>query len=106
MCSDVPADLESRGSEGGQRRPPKQPVSSESKQVKDQAYAKLAVVTDEYFVSNTLGFLVDDLPDDDRFADLADAERTAALPWVMDEIIRCDGFQGWIEELGHRSAET
>jgi hypothetical protein len=88
------------------RRPPEQPVSSEYKQVKDQAYARLAVVTDEYFVSNTLGFLADDLRDDDRFADLTDAERTAVLPWVMDGLIRSDGFQGWIEALGQRSAET
>ena len=88
------------------RRPPKQRVSLKSKQVKDQAYAKLAVVTDEYFVSNTLGFLADDLCDEGRFADLTDAERTAVLPWVMDGLIRSDGFQGWIEALGQRSADT
>jgi hypothetical protein len=50
-------------------------------------------VANEYFVSNTIGYLTDDLSDDTRFAGLTDAERTAVLPWVMDRLIRTDGIQ-------------
>jgi hypothetical protein len=50
-------------------------------------------VANEYFVSNTIGYLIDDLSDDTRFAGLTDAERTAVLPWVIDRLIRADGIQ-------------
>lgn len=63
-------------------------------------------MADEYFLSNTIGYLANDLSDDARFASLTDAEQTAVLPWVMDGLIRSDGIQGWIESLGQRSAET
>jgi uncharacterized protein DUF4375 len=66
----------------------------------------LALVTDEYLVGNTIGYLADDLSDDARFADLTRAERTAVLSWVMDRLIRSDGIQSWIESLGQRSAEA
>jgi Domain of unknown function (DUF4375) len=66
----------------------------------------LGLVTDEYFVSNTIGHLADDLSDDARFAHLTDAERTAVLAWVMDGTVRSDGVQGWIESYGLRSAEA
>jgi Domain of unknown function (DUF4375) len=64
------------------------------------------VSDDDYLVSNTIGFLVDDLGDDARYGVLADVERAAVLSWVLDGLIRGDGIQGWIESLGQRSDDA
>ncbi len=61
---------------------------------------------DDYFVSNAVGHLVYDLDSDERYALLTQGQRTAALLWVLDSLIRGDGIEGWIESLGHRSDDA
>jgi Domain of unknown function (DUF4375) len=64
------------------------------------------VSDDDYFVSNAVGYLIEDLGDDERYAMMSDAQRTAALVWVLDGLIRGDGVEGWIESLGQRSDDA
>lgn len=61
---------------------------------------------DDCFVSNTVGFLSEDLSDDDRYILLSDAQKAAALIWVMDGLVRTNGIEGWIESLGQRSDDA
>ena len=61
---------------------------------------------DDYFVSNAVGFLAEDLGDDDRYMSLSDAQKAAALIWVMDGLVRTNGIEGWLESLGQRSDDA
>jgi 3-methyladenine DNA glycosylase AlkC len=58
---------------------------------------------EDYYVQNAVGHLVDDLNDDASYELLSEPERWAALAWVANGLIACDGIEGWIESLGQRS---
>ena len=60
----------------------------------------------DYYVSNAVGYLLDDLYPDDRYAQLSDVERAAILVWVLDGRIRIDGLGGWVESDGPRTADA
>jgi hypothetical protein len=64
------------------------------------------VSDDDYYVSNTTGYLVEDLYSDERYTLLTEAQRTATLLWELDGIIRGDGIEGWIASLGQRSDDA
>jgi hypothetical protein len=64
------------------------------------------VSDDDYFVQNAVEGAADDLDADEKYELLTEAERTAALLWVLDQRIRSDGIAGWIETHGRRSDDA
>lgn len=61
---------------------------------------------DDDFLSNAVGYIIEDLGDDEPYALMSDAQRIAVFVWVMDGLIRGDGIEGWIESLGRRSGDA
>jgi hypothetical protein len=64
------------------------------------------VSDDDYYVSNSVGYLVPDLDSEDAYQSLSDAQQVATLVWVLDGIVRGNGVEGWIESLGQRSDDA
>jgi hypothetical protein len=63
-------------------------------------------VEDEYLVQRAVECLVDDLDDDAAFQSLTLEERAVALAWVLEGLVSCDGFEGWVESLGQRTSDA
>jgi hypothetical protein len=61
---------------------------------------------DEYLVENTLGWLVDDVDQDETYAMLSDSERAAVLALMVDRTVRAGGIEEWIAAHGPRCEDT
>jgi hypothetical protein len=61
---------------------------------------------DDYYVENTLGWLVDEVDDDESYALLSASERTAVLAFMLDVCIRAGGIEEWIAAHGPRSEDA
>jgi hypothetical protein len=64
------------------------------------------VSDEDYYVSNAVGYLVEDLNSTDAYESLTEAQRAAALVWVLDGLVRGNGIEGCIESLGQRSDDA
>jgi hypothetical protein len=61
---------------------------------------------DEYLVENTLGWLIDDVDQDESYALLSDSERAAVLVFMVDRTVRAGGIEEWIAARGPRCDDT